>query len=104
MTTEQNNETITKNICELFTSRLNESATSLIIRPEIRKNEEDTVSSLKKSSPFIVASKRFDYKIKVNQIKQNENQLMIDYKLLNVDTKEFKKNIIQSSLTSSSLL
>lgn len=96
LTMKQNNDTITKNIRELFTSRLNESATSLIIQPEIRKNEEETVTSLKKNSPFIVASERFDYKIKVNQIKQNGNQLIIDYKLLNVDTKEFKKDIIQN--------
>lgn len=96
LSVKQHDKAVEKDTRELFTSKIDENATSLIIQPEIKQYEEDTVSSLEKTSPFVIESKRFDYKIKVNHIKQSGKQLTIDYTILNVDAREFKQDIIQN--------
>ncbi|WP_312094166.1 DUF4179 domain-containing protein [Niallia sp.] len=95
LSVKQRDNVIVKDTRELFTSKIKES-TILIIQPEIRQYEEDTVSSLEKTSPFVIESKRFDYKLKVNDIKQSGKLLTIDYTILNVNSKEFRKDIIQN--------
>ncbi len=96
LSVKQLDNVIVKDTRELFTSKIKESATALIIQPEIRQYEEDTVSSLEKTSPFVIESKRFDYQLKVNDIKQSGKLLTIDYTILNVNSKEFRKDIIQN--------
>ncbi|MEK5382824.1 DUF4179 domain-containing protein [Niallia sp. FSL W8-0635] len=96
LSVKQLDNVIVKDTRELFTSKIKESATALIIQPEIRQYEEDTVSSLEKTSPFVIESKRFDYQLKVNDIKQSGKLLIIDYTILNVNSKEFRKDIIQN--------
>ena len=50
---------------ELFTSKIDEDASYLMVYPEIRKYEADTINSLDYSIPFQIESNRFDYQITV---------------------------------------
>lgn len=96
LSVKQLDNVVEKDTRELFTSKIDENATSLIIQPEIRQYEEDAVSSLENIPPFVIESNRFDYKIKISDIKQSGNQLTLDYTILNVDMKEFRQDIIQN--------
>ena len=96
LVTEQDAGLVVKEIRELFSSKINEEAKFLTVQPEIIRNEEDTFKSLNQTTPFAVESNRFDYKISINSLKQNGNQLILDYNVLNVDTDAIRKDIIQN--------
>ncbi|WP_070120053.1 DUF4179 domain-containing protein [Bacillus marinisedimentorum] len=96
LSAEQNNDVVVKDVRELFNSKIKENTKYLTIQPEIRRHEQEALSSLEKNTPFIVDSKRFDYKIRVNNIEQNGNQVILNYNVQNVETKDFRKDIIQN--------
>jgi hypothetical protein len=96
LSTQHSNGVIVKDIRELFISKIKENTKYITIEPEIRRDEQDTIISLDKSTPFVVDSNRFDYKIQVNNIEQNENQLILDYYVQNVNTKVIRKDITQN--------
>ncbi|SNZ03178.1 protein of unknown function [Terribacillus aidingensis] len=96
LATEQHNGVLLHDTRELFTSKISEDAQYLTIQPELRKDEQQTVSSLDQSAPFTVESSRFDYKIKVNSIEHDKNQIIIDYHVQNINSAELRDDIIQN--------
>jgi hypothetical protein len=96
LATEQHNGVVVNDTRELFTSKISEDAQYLTIQPELRKDEQQTISSLDQSAPFTVESSRFDYKIKVNSIKQDKNQIIIDYHVQNISSGALRDDIIQN--------
>ncbi|MGE6256910.1 DUF4179 domain-containing protein [Heyndrickxia sporothermodurans] len=96
LSTKQKNSIVNQNFRELFSTKISDQTKFLMIEPEIRRNEEDTVQSLEQRTPFIIKSSRFDYKIQVNSIKQARNQLILDYNLQNVNPKTIKNDIIKN--------
>lgn len=96
LTTEVKGTTIVKDIRELLTSKISNDAKYITIEPEIVKWDNYNESSLNKSTPFILESKRFDYSIKVNSIKQKGKQLILDYNIQNTDTSSIREDIIQN--------
>ena len=46
------------------------------------------------NTPFEIKSKRFGYKIVVNNVQLDNHQLILDYDLENLDPEKFKKDII----------
>ncbi|QBP41013.1 DUF4179 domain-containing protein [Paenisporosarcina antarctica] len=96
LVTEQDGGLAIKEVRELFSSKINEEAKFLIVQPEIIRNEEDTFKSLNQKTPFMVESNRFDYKIRINSLKQNGNQLILDYNVQNVNTDAIRKDSIQN--------
>jgi hypothetical protein len=95
LSTHESNGVIVKDIRELFISKIKDNTKYLTIRPEIHRYEPDTIISLDKSTPFVVGSNRFDYNIQVNNIKQNGNEIILDYNIQNVNTTVFRKDSIQ---------
>lgn len=95
LSTHESNGVIVKDIRELFISKLRDNNKYLTIEPKIYRYEPDTIISLDKSAPFVVDSNRFGYKIQVNNIEQNGNQIILDYHIQNVNTKVFRKDSIQ---------
>jgi hypothetical protein len=96
LSTHESNGVIVKDIRELFISKIKDNTKYLTIEPGIRKDEPDTIISLDNSTPFVVDSNRFDYKIQVNNIEQNGNQIILDYHIQNVNTKDIRKDNIQN--------
>ncbi|PAD23098.1 DUF4179 domain-containing protein [Terribacillus saccharophilus] len=96
LSVDQSNGLVENDYRELFSSKIAKNTEYLTIQPEIRKDEVDTLISLDKRTPFVVDSNRFEYKIQVNHIKQNENQLILDYDIQNVDSEELGKDIVQN--------
>lgn len=96
LSTEDKNDIVVKDVREVFNSKINETVKYLIIQPEISRYEQDTLASLDKQLPFVVNSSRFDYKIKVNDMKQTGNQIILDYHIENIDTKDFEQDIIHN--------
>lgn len=96
ISSNERNGRIERSARELFTSKIEEEASYLMVYPEIRQNEEETVGAITNSVPFQIESPRFDYNIKVTKIETTGNELTIDYALQNVDAGEFKEGIIQN--------
>ncbi|SDC36945.1 protein of unknown function [Terribacillus halophilus] len=96
MSSEQNDSIVKNDVRELFSSKIPENAQYLTIQPVINQYEQETVSSLENRAPFTVTSPRLDYQIQVNDIKQNGDQLILDYNIQNVDTEALGKDIIQN--------
>ncbi|SEQ38175.1 protein of unknown function [Virgibacillus subterraneus] len=94
--TEQNGDLVEKETRELFNSKINGKAEYLTIKPEIVQHEEDTVTSLDLTTPFMVESERFDYSIRVNKVEQSGNKLILDYNVQSVDTDTIRKDIVQN--------
>lgn len=90
------NGIIENSVRELFTSKIEEDASYLMVYPEIRRNEEDTVQSLNNSTPFQIKSNRFDYQINVTNLETKGNKLTVDYMIQNVSTDDFRKDIVQN--------
>jgi len=96
LSTGSYNGIIEKDIRELFSSKINGNAKFLIIQPIINRYEKDTVKSMGQRTPFMVESSRFNYKIMVEKIEQNGEQLILDYSVLNVNTDTIKKDNLQN--------
>ena len=92
----EENGMIEKSMRELFTSKIDEDASYLMVYPEIRKNEAEAIKSMDSSSPFKIKSKRFDYQITVSNVESNDNKLTVNYIIQNVNTDDFRKDIIQN--------
>ncbi|MEK3890130.1 DUF4179 domain-containing protein [Bacillus sp. FSL K6-3431] len=90
------NGKVEKSVRELFTSKIDENANYLMVYPEIKKVEKDTIKSLNSPTPFSIESDRFEYKINVNNIVTNEEKLTVDYTIQNISMDDFKKDIIQN--------
>ncbi|MGP4106484.1 DUF4179 domain-containing protein [Virgibacillus sp. L01] len=93
--TEQNGELVEKETRELFDSKISDKAEYLTVYPEIVQNEEDTVTSVDQTTPFMVESERFDYSIRVNKVELNKDKLILDYNVQNIDTDTIRKDIVQ---------
>lgn len=93
--TEQNGDLVEKETRELFDSKISDKAEFLTIQSEIVQHEEDTVTSLDQTTPFMVESERFEYSIRVNKVEQNGNKLILDYNIQHTDTDTIRKDIIQ---------
>ena len=91
----EENGMIEKSMRELFTSKIDEDASYLMVYPEIRKNEAEAIKSLD-SFPFKIKSKRFDYQITVSNVESIDNKLTVNYIIQNVNTDDFRKDIIQN--------
>ncbi|WP_058306054.1 DUF4179 domain-containing protein [Gracilibacillus massiliensis] len=96
LTTEVNGRSVEKDKQELFSSKISDDAKYVTIQPEIVKSDKDIVNSLDHSNPFIVESSRFDYAIKVNDVQQKGEQLILDYHIQNVNTNSIRKDMIQN--------
>ncbi|WP_159462096.1 DUF4179 domain-containing protein [Salirhabdus sp. Marseille-P4669] len=96
LTTDVKGTSVIKENQELFSSKISEDASYLTIQPEIVKWDQDIVSSLDQTTPFVIESSRFDYAIQVNRIQQKGNQLVLDYHIQNIETGSIKEDIIQN--------
>lgn len=89
------NGIVEKSVRELFTSKIKEDASYLMVYPEVRRYEEDTIHSLSNSTPFQIKSNRFDYEINVTSIETKNDKMTVDYMIQNVST-DFRKDIVQN--------
>ncbi|UOQ43743.1 DUF4179 domain-containing protein [Halobacillus salinarum] len=75
----------------LLTSTLNEKDDYIVIHPKVSRDEFDTIQPFQKTT-FEIQSKRFGYKIVVENVQMNHRQLTIDYYLKNVNQEKLKKD------------
>ncbi|KIL52749.1 DUF4179 domain-containing protein [Jeotgalibacillus campisalis] len=85
-----------KDVRELFASKIPEDAKYLVVHPEIRMWEHETVSALEHSGPFVIESGRFDFELKVNQVEQNEDQLVLDFNVQNLEQGSLHQDLIDN--------
>lgn len=93
LSTKQTNDSIEVTERSLFGSKLAEDNDYIVIHPRVSRDEFDTIKSIQ-DTPFEIKSKRFGYKIVVNNVQLNNHQLILDYDLENIDPENFKKDII----------
>jgi len=82
-------------IRELFNSKINKGSKYLMVYPEIRKYEKDTLKSIE-NTPFVIKSNRFDYKLIVNDVNLFDNELTINYQIENVNTNQIRLDIVKN--------
>ncbi|QTN01008.1 DUF4179 domain-containing protein [Sediminibacillus dalangtanensis] len=96
LTTKSDGSSVTKDYQELFSSKISEDASSLTIQPEIVKNDTMQVGTMDQQAPFTVESNRFNYAVKVTNMEQNGDQIIVDYTIQHTDTSKIRKDIIQN--------
>ncbi len=93
----ENGTVIQQNVRELFSSKIDDEAKYLLIQPEVVRYEEETIHALDGlSAPFTVESERFDYSLSVDNVKQEGDQVIIDYTIQNLEDGKLREDLIQN--------
>ncbi|SDZ83716.1 protein of unknown function [Thalassobacillus cyri] len=79
----------------LFTSKIDESDQFLTIHPTVVSDEFETIHAIQPST-FEVESKRFGYKIVVNEVMKKDGDVVVDYHIKNVDAAKFSNDIFNN--------
>ncbi|WP_028782329.1 DUF4179 domain-containing protein [Thalassobacillus devorans] len=79
----------------LFTSKIDERDQFLMIHPTVVRDEFDTIHAIQPSS-FEVESKRFGYKIVVNEVMKKDGEVVVDFHIKNVDEAKFSNDILNN--------
>lgn len=96
LTSNLENGIVHKEVRELFTNKIADDASYLLIKPEIERYESDTVHTLDQETPVVISSNRFDYQITVNNVTEQKNKMVVDYTIQNVNTDAIKQDLIQN--------
>jgi hypothetical protein len=78
----------------LYTDDLLKNEDVLTLLPVIDRDEPPAMAKL--SPSLIVESSRFGYKLRVEQVKRDGDQLIVDYQLSNASGEEFKMDVLQN--------
>ncbi|WP_203289980.1 DUF4179 domain-containing protein [Metabacillus sp. cB07] len=78
----------------LYTDDLLKNEDVLTVLPVIERDESPTMAKL--SPALVVESSRFGYQLRVEQVKRDGDQLIVDYHLSNASDEEFKKGVFQN--------
>ncbi|QHJ70016.1 DUF4179 domain-containing protein [Planococcus halotolerans] len=93
----QSGDSIQQDVRELFSSEIDDEAKYLLVQPEVVRYEEETIHALDGlSAPFTVESERFDHSLLVNSVKQEGNQVIIDYTIQDLEDGELQEDLIQN--------
>ncbi|MDX8290974.1 DUF4179 domain-containing protein [Metabacillus indicus] len=78
----------------LYTDDLLKNEDVLTVLPVIERDESPTMSKL--SPGLVLESSRFGYQLRVEQVKRDGDQLIVDYQLSNASGEEFKNDVLQN--------
>ncbi|MGD6793186.1 DUF4179 domain-containing protein [Metabacillus indicus] len=91
---EKKDGMIVKDLRVLYTDDLLKNEDVLTVLPVIERDESPAMAKL--SPSLVVESRRFGYQLRVEQVKRDADQLIVDYQLSNASDKEFKKDVFQN--------
>ncbi|WP_044338921.1 DUF4179 domain-containing protein [Rossellomorea aquimaris] len=83
-----------KTVRELFTSKLSDDAQSLKVQADMKRVDEDGITSLKDSPPFEVKSPRFGYQITIQDIQNAKGKVTVDFTIDHIKEKQFRNDIL----------
>ncbi|WP_411334837.1 DUF4179 domain-containing protein [Metabacillus indicus] len=78
----------------LYTDDFIKNTDELTLLPVIDRDEPPAIAKL--SPSLVVESSRFGYQLRVEQVKRDGDQLIVDYQLSNASGEEFKMDVLQN--------
>lgn len=87
---------VLKTVRELFTSELSDKVRSLKVQADMDRADEDAIISIKDSPPFQVKSPRFGYQITVEDIRNTQGKVTVDFTIDQIKESQFRYDILEN--------
>ncbi|WP_261129853.1 DUF4179 domain-containing protein [Bacillus sp. Marseille-Q3570] len=91
---EEKDVFVQKTVRELFPNKIDENADSLIIYAETELYDQEVHQTLDMNAPIKIKSNRFDYQITVENFKQENGEVTIDFKIDNLENGQIRDDLL----------
>ncbi|MGP4081200.1 DUF4179 domain-containing protein [Pseudalkalibacillus sp. R45] len=91
---EEKDGFVHKTVRELFPNKIDENADSLMVYAETELYDQEVHQTLDTNAPIKIKSNRFDYQITVENFKQENGEVTIDFKIDNLEKDQIRNDLL----------